>query len=252
MQHTASDVKVYKTFDYRLFSRKKGNRAINQNKVKKIVRDIRHGVNLLPDFPILVSENGKLDVIDGQHRLEAAVQTKEPIYYIIRRQDMELHTVARFNSLQEKWKPADFINCYIEKGLSDYKKLEGFIGQYGVPVSVALNLLYYGITGRDNGGAGRDITEMFKRGEFVCKHYRQARDIMEQCRAFEAFSGWNTRPFIVAISKILEADLCDFTELADKFNKEPRALERSSSAKAYLVNLEQIYNKGYHKRRNIY
>jgi len=252
MKHTESSVKVYVTTDYKQFNRIKGNRELNKVKIKKIVRDITHGNNLLPDFPILVTPgNSKLDVTDGQHRLEAAVQTKKLIYYIIRKEDLSLDKMARFNSLQEKWKPKDFINCYIEKGINDYKRLRDFVDQYGVPISVALNLLAYGVTGGD-AGAKEDIAEMFRRGEFRCKHWKQAVEIIEECRKFSAFAGWNTRPFIVAISRILGADQCDFDELVEKFTSDPRQLQRHSNTKQYLTNLENIFNKGYHKRRTIF
>jgi hypothetical protein len=252
MKHELSDIKVYTTTDYQLFNRIKGNRDLNQLKIKKMIKDIKGGEDLLPDFPILVTNGGsKMNVVDGQHRLEAAKQTKRPIYFIIRKEEMALHKMARFNSLQEKWKPKDFINCYIEKGISDYSKLSDFVEMYGVPISVALNLLFYGVTGGDS-GAKDDITEMFRRGEFKCKHWKQAVDIIEECKRFGAFGGWNSRPFIVAISKILAADTCDFDELVTKFNEDPRQLQHQSNTKAYLTNLEQIYNKGYHKRRTIY
>lgn len=253
MKHTESSIKVFVTTDYKIFNRIKGNRELNKLKIKKIVRDIKNGNDLLPDFPILVSVNNgaRLDVTDGQHRLESAIQTKRPIYYIVRKEDLSLEKMARFNSLQEKWKPKDFINCYIEKGSDDYRKLSDFIDQYGVPVSVALNLLLYGVTGGDT-GSKEDIAEMFRRGEFKCKHMKQATEIIEECKKFAAFSGWNSRPFIVTISKILGADQCDFEELIEKFNADPRQLQRHSNSKAYLTNLEQIYNKGYHKRRTIF
>jgi hypothetical protein len=252
MKHQQSPIIIYMTDDFKIFNRIKGNRDLNHLKIKKMVRDIKNGTNLLPDFPILVSQGEmKLNVIDGQHRLEAAKQTKRPVYYIIRKEQMELHNMARLNSLQEKWKPKDFIQCYIEKGISDYKKLDEFIALYNVPISVALNLLAYGVTGGDT-GANEDITEMFRRGSFRCKHWKQAVEIIEECRKFAAFAGWNTRPFIVAISRILGADQCDFDELVKKFSEDPRQLQRHSNAKQYLTNLENIFNKGYHKRRTIF
>lgn len=256
MQHKLSDVKVYVTTDYKIFSRIKGNREMNKLKIKKIVRDIKNGRNLLADFPILVAAepkkgSEKLEVIDGQHRLEAGVQTNKPIYFIIRKEELSLHDMARFNSLQEKWKPKDFINCYVEKGIKDYKELDDFIDRYKLPISVGLNLLYYGVTGSDT-GAKEDLVEIFRRGEFRSKHKKQATEIIEECKRFGAFDGWNSRPFIVTISKILGADQCDFDELVEKFNADPRQFQKHSNTKAYLTNLEQIYNKGYHKRRTIY
>lgn len=242
---------MYSTTDYKRFDRKRGNRAINTLKVKKIVREIRHGNDLLCDFPILVASAGsKLQVIDGQHRLEAAVSTKKPVYYIIRKNDMQLHELAKANSLQEKWKARDYIECYIEQGNEHYRKLESFMTAYDVPVSVALNLLYNGVA-RD-GGASRNVKDLFTRGEFVVKHYRQAVDVMESCRRFERFDGWNSAGFITAITRVLQGDQCDFDLLVQKFERSPAALEHQGSVKAYLTNLENIYNIGNRQRRVIY
>lgn len=252
MKHAESDIKIYVTTDYSIFSRIKGNRALNSGKIKKMVRDINHGLNFLSDFPLVTNVvDGRLDIVDGQHRFEAAKQTKKSVYYIIRKQIVELDKVARLNSIQEKWKPKDFIECYIEKGIKDYKILADFQQQYCLPLSVSLNLLYNGVTGNDS-GAPEDLQSLFHRGEFKVKHMKQARDIAEACSKFSTFGGWNSRPFVLAISKILEADVCDFDELVEKFSADPKQMDKHQNVKACLVNLEQIYNKGYHKRRNIF
>jgi hypothetical protein len=250
MQHTPSNITVYVTSNYRQFTRIRGNRELNQTKVKKMVRDIKHGVNLLPDFPILVSEEGaKLRVIDGQHRLEAATETKQPVYYIIRQEQLELVKMARLNSLQEKWKPRDFIACYIEQGIKDYEKLQDFIAKYETPISMSVRLLSNGVV---SDGTASDDMEAFRRGEFKVKHWKQAVEIVETCRLFEASRYWNTRPFMVAITRLLQADKCDFDELIEKFKENPSAITPHGDYKGYLVNLEQIYNKGYKNRRTIY
>jgi hypothetical protein len=252
MNHSPSNVQVFQTANYNAFARIKGNRELNELKIKKMIRDINHGLNLLADFPLVVTEEGnKLHVIDGQHRLEAAKKTKKEVYYIIRKQSLSLDKMARFNSLQEKWSVKDFIECYIEKGVQDYMKLKTFIEQYEVPASISIRMLHCGIIGND-GGNMSDLTEQFHRGEFKCKHWKQAVDIVESCKRFSKSKYWNSRPFMIAITKILAADLCDFDELVEKFEANPDALEYSGNFKGCLLNLERIYNKGYQKRRTIY
>lgn len=252
MKHSESSVKVYQTKDYSIFQRIPGNRDMNKLKIKKMVRDIKHGLNFLPDFPILVSPGEyKMHVIDGQHRLEAASQTNQNVYYIIRIKEIEVDHIARINSLQEGWKPIDFINCFIEKGNNNYEKLHEFISTYKLPISVSILLLSSGITGNDS-GLQTEIKENFRKGNFEVKHWKQAVEIIEECQRFSVFPGWNTRPFIVAISKILAADLCDFDELVSKVNDNPKDLQKQSNYKQYLKDLESIYNKGYHKRRTIF
>lgn len=252
MTHEISDIKVYMTTDYKRFDRVKGNRMLNEGKIKKMVRDMRHGLNFLSDFPIVTSDNGKkLQVHDGQHRLEAAIRMKAPVYYIMRKVEMNLTETARINSLQEKWKPRDFINCYIEKGVKDYKILQDFMDMYECPVSVALRLLHYG-TAKSDGGAGDALTRAFERGEFTATHVKQAKDIMNTCRQFEAFEYWSSRPFIAAITRLLSADMVDMDELVEKFNKNQDMMQKRSSPKDYLLLLENIWNKGKHKREVIY
>lgn len=253
MLHTVSVVKVYVTTDYKKFQRVRGNRVLNQGKIRKMVKDIESGLDFLPDFPIVTSKiETKLEINDGQHRFEAAVQTNKPVYYIIRNTNMKLDEMARVNSLQEKWKPKDFVNCYIEKGVKDYGVLEDFVDQYGLPIKMAAKLLYYGVTGANEGGGNDAFSKLFEHGEFKAKHLKQATEIMEACKRFAKFDAWNSGPFIVAITKILGADKADFDKLVEKFDKNADMLEHQGSAKGYIFNLEQIYNKNSHKREVIY
>jgi hypothetical protein len=252
MNHQVSEVKVYVTTDYKIFERVRGNRALNETKIKKMIRDMNHGLNFLADFPIVTSESGKkLQVHDGQHRLEAAIKLKKPVYYIVRKAQMDLVETARVNSLQERWKPKDFINCYMEQGIKDYGVLQDFIEIYSCPVSTALRLLHYG-TAKSDSGAGDLLRKYFERGQFKASHVKQAKEIMETCRLFQAFDKWSSRPFIAAITRLLSGDLCDMDRLVEKFNENPDMPQARSTPKDYLVLLENIYNKGKHKREVIY
>ncbi len=253
MTHKISETKVYKTTNSALFNRVTGNREVNMKKVRKIMSEIMHGNNMLPYFPILTTQgkNGKLDILDGQHRFQAAKMTKNPVFYIIQQKELKLDDIAKMNSIQDKWKAADFIRCYIERGIKDYSKLEQFMDDTGLSVQLSLNLLYYGTPGRD-GGAKEELVNMFQQGRFEVRHMRAAKELYELCKMFESFPGWKSRSFMLAIHKLLVDDLCDFDELAEKFNAKPEELQQSANFKTYLVNLEQIYNRGYHKRRNIY
>ena len=114
MEHTPATTMVFQTTDYNRFRMIKGNRGLDVNKIKKILGDIDRGTNLLKYVPVLVVEHeGKLDIIDGQHRFSVSKKKKEPVYYIIA-ESLSLYDIARMNSNQEKWKPADFTNSQIE------------------------------------------------------------------------------------------------------------------------------------------
>lgn len=254
--HEESTIKVYQSKEFRRFAKVTGNRRIVSGKLKKMITAIEAGQNYLADFPILttLSKDGKLNILDGQHRFEAAKATKNPVYYLVR-QELQLDKIAQVNSMQEKWKSADFIACYIERGNQHYRELQDFQDTYSFPLGTALTLLYYGVTGSPTvnaSGAREELKHIFQCGEFKVKHMKQAKDIAEACRRFKASPYWNTRGFIVAIMKVLSADLIELDELVAKFDKDPSQLTVHGNYKDYLVNLEVIFNKNNSKRRVIH
>ena len=71
--------KIYKTTDYSLFKYLKGNRAITELHVRRLVESIKEK-DL--QVPIIVDE--KMNVVEGQHRLEAYKIVGRPILYIVK------------------------------------------------------------------------------------------------------------------------------------------------------------------------
>lgn len=60
MQHKKSDVVVYESTEYAKFKFITGNRPINDNKIKRIMKDIENGNDMLKDYPIQVRPSGVL------------------------------------------------------------------------------------------------------------------------------------------------------------------------------------------------
>jgi len=252
MNHTPSKIKVFKTEDYSLFQNVDGNRPLNKKKIARIIAEIQGGNDILDEVPVLVKEaKSKLHVLDGQHRVQIAKELSRPVHYIIHKEDMSLYKVAKVNSNVEKWSDADFIRCYEKAGNTNYKRIREFHEQYGIAVGLCLNLLSLGKMAA--GSTNHDgIRHEFETGSFEVKKMKEARILAELCKNFEAFKAWNTRPFIIAIGKIVDADKCDFNVLVKKFTEDPTQLQNQGNWKSYLVNLEAIYNKGNSKRRTIF
>jgi hypothetical protein len=247
MQHTTSTTMVFQSDDYNKFNMIKGNREIDVLKIKRILSDINRGTNLLKFCPILVIEkNKKLDIIDGQHRFIVAKKIKSPVYYIMA-EALSLYDIARMNSNTEKWKAKDFINCYVELGNDNYKKLESFLKQFdGIPVSHAIRLL-----SRGKGAEKRSSIESFQRGEFVITTEKDARQICNAANAFHFVYKFSPG-FLQAISKIIDAGKIATKDLSEKVNVDPDQLKIQDNYKKYLSNLEEIISKGKHKRVQIY
>lgn len=249
MQHKVSKIKVYETTDYKRFRFIKGNRETNKHKQEKIIAEIKAGNDILDESPILVTESGNfLDVKDGQNRFEIAMELKRPVHYILKKDKMSLYNLAKNNSNVEKWTSENFINCYKASGNENYIQLDKFHKKYKISIGVCLTMLN---TASGISGGNEGLTAKFQQGQYEVKKWKEAVQLAELCKNFSAFPAWNSRGFITAITKILEAGLCDFDQLKKKFDRDPKKLTLQSNWKGYVNNLEIIYNYDNSKRRVI-
>lgn len=249
--HIESTVKVYVTKDYGRFGIVNGNRSLNKNKIKRIKDEIAAGTNMLPDCPILVVEyDGKLRVIDGQHRLEVAKQIGSYVYYIIR-EALSLHQIAMMNSNTEKWTYKDFINCYVQNKNDNYTILRDYMAKYQFPISTVLQLLGKGMAVND-GGLGKDLQDKFQQGKFVVHHQDDAERVGELVLLFKNFPHYSTRHFVLAICKIISAGKVEVPEVHKAYVQHADMLTQQDSWKEYLACMELMLNKGKSIRKVIY
>lgn len=226
-----------------------GNRSLNKPKIKRIKDEIAAGTNLLKYCPIIVVEkDGKLKVVDGQHRLEVAKQIKSNVWYVIS-DELTLYQIAKMNSNTEKWKGTDFINCYAAHGNPSYVKLKEFVNVYRCPLNVALQLLSKG-TKIDNAGS-KDM-ELFRQGRYMVKREEEAIMVMQKLSEFSSFHGHMTGAFIIAICRIMVSGKISLDEVLKAYMGNQDKLTLNKTWKDYLANLETIVNIGKSKRRVIY
>jgi hypothetical protein len=165
MKHITSKIKVFSTTNYKLFANMDGNRSINKKKIQRIVNEINAGNDILDEVPVLVKEvNSHLEVLDGQHRVEISKLLKRPVHYIVHKQKMSLHNVARVNTNVEKWSDQDFINAYVKTGNKNYQQLQEFQKTYGIATGICLGLLTNGLMTNDGGAYSEKIRLDFEQG----------------------------------------------------------------------------------------
>jgi hypothetical protein len=253
MEHTKSKTIVYHSSDYKRFRMVDGNRAINKNKIARIIKEIKEGNDVLDESPILVTESrNSLEIKDGQHRFMVAQELKRPVHYILKGKDMSIFNVARVNSNTEKWKGMDFINAYSKSGnhTEDYKTLGKFHKEYGFAITACLILLAHGSLKSE--GSNESLTAQFQNGTFQVKKLKEARLFAELCKIFDKHPGWNGRGFTYAVSRIIACGQCDFDVLKKKFLRDPLKLTSHPNWKGYADNLQRIYNFDNSKQRVIY
>jgi len=243
--HIQSPVKVYVTKNYEWFETIQGNRPLNKTKIRKIISEIKAGTNLLQECPIIVVErDGKLYVMDGQHRLEVCKLIESYVWYVIRT-ELSLFEIAKMNTNTEKWTNDDYLNCYAVNGDSDYAFLKAFKEEYDFPIAVCVELLIKGLNYVSH--IPEDI-EAFKAGQFEIKQQEEAVLIANEVMKFSNFKGYTSRHFVVCIAKIIKDGKVGIAEIRKAWESRPDMLENHTSWKDYILNFEAIINVGKHKR----
>lgn len=238
-------IEICWTKEYGLFHFLKGNRDLNQGKINKLMKSVQGGLDLFRYCPIMVNE--KYYVIDGQHRFYVCKKLGLNIYYVVV-PDMSLRQIAEMNSNASRWKDRDFLNCYIDTGIEDYKILADFIEKYHVNIGSAIRLLENGSA--STGGTSKDE---FKNGMFRATEIDAATRIMEHSKELSEFTAfWNKRSFIKAVRVLLENGKYNHTDFIEKLRKYNLVIERRSEYKDYLVLMEELFNHRNQKRITIY
>lgn len=239
-------MKIYHTKAYNIFKNIIGNRGLNQSKIKRIIKDISSGTDMLKYCPIIVDNN--MRVIDGQHRLSVAKKLHSDIYYVIINDKVSLYQIARMNSATERWNGGDFLKCYIETGSKDYKILDAFVQKYKFNINTSVALLSKGTPTY----GGDEMKNLFESGAFKVKELEKAEKIADLVIRFSSFHYHNSREFIRAIYKLMNANKCDFNRLVKNFKEGEKMLDGPATYKQYIVKLEEIYNRKKTKRDVIF
>lgn len=242
-------MEILQTKDYSKFQKIIGNRNINNSKIDKIINDINEGFNMLPYCPIIVSQDKKADkfnIIDGQHRREISERTGNPVYYVIC-DTLNLKQIAQLNSRGEKWKASDFLSCYINLGIEDYKDIVLIMNEFSVNIKVTIDLLMY-FSHQES-----KSTDVFQSGEFKSIYKQETRELLILVNdLFGRYTFSKDKYLIGATQKLLKLGLCDFEVLKDKINQSPMMMDKQADVKSYIYNIERVYNFKNSKRQVIY
>ena len=107
------EIRVYETKKYGIFKKLEGNR--DTYGVNKIIKSIE-SVGYIPS-PICV--NDKMEVIDGQNRLEALKALNMPVHYYIVR-DIGIEEARQMNIGRRNWTLPDYFKSFVANGEPDY------------------------------------------------------------------------------------------------------------------------------------
>lgn len=145
---------ILKTKDYSIFKSVNFNRDKNKKHIQDVIKIIKKE-NLLHLHPILV--NNSLEIIDGQHRLEAAKELGLEIFYI--QSDLSYQHILSSNLIQKNASLADVIKFYaIKDNIPSYVFLHHSL--------TSLDLSAKGLIGLIFGSCLPALIEQIKDGKF--------------------------------------------------------------------------------------
>jgi len=127
--------KFFETTDYTKFKKTRGNRPVDPahvEQLKKLISD--------KDLFDPIRVNKDMEVIDGQHTLEARKQLDLKVPYIIMDSKDPLD-VARLNTGRKNWSMMNYLDQHCARNKMDYKICKLKMNLYGMNVSEVIVLL---------------------------------------------------------------------------------------------------------------
>jgi hypothetical protein len=221
---------LHKTKKYEKFNLVVGNRPLRESHIQKLMRSIREE-NLLSVRPILV--NQKLDVIDGQHRLEAAKRLGVSIFYIMEK-GIDVNQARTINRNTKTWSVTDFMHSYADLGVDSYEEYRRLKNRTNFSHHVLLRLL--------STKPYKRVRKDFKQGDFVIDNKEHMEKIYKQVKDFAAFyDGTGRTSFVLAIHELNSNELYSHRRMMAKLSARCR-LRDCPTTDDYKRELEAIYN----------
>lgn len=238
-------MEIKQTKTYAQFKAIKGNRAVNKDHLRHLKESISD-INMLAVNPIIVDE--KFNVIDGQHRLEAAKQLSLPIFYIVAKGNIQ--TVRLLNATNRMWHLVDYINSYSKYGFFDYEKILEFNKKYGVAYSTAAQMLMFG-----NPSDSEKTRHHLKSGEFIVQEEALAVDLMKWSDLFTTRlvkAARVSREFLSALYRLRKSKVVTYDEMKEKLAGYDQLFVPSRTTTDYMRELENVINYKQMKKIHLY
>lgn len=230
--------KILKTKNYDQFKFRQDNRNINENHVRNLVLRISKE-NDLHLVPIIV--NDEFEVIDGQHRLMAAKQLNESIYYIVDN-NFNPEKMVQLNTMQKSWGLNDYLNFYCNHGREDYLKVNEFMKEVDFHLFVLLRWI-----SDDRSGARK----IFKLGNF---RFRVDEKLMIALQAtkkligimkdknFKPISIYSQGSFHAACKQFFTNPVVNIEQFFGRLEVCPTFIHMANTTNNYLEQFVDIYN----------
>ena len=243
MKYEKTGIQILKSRDYDSVKKISSNRSIKEVHVRKLVDSLKNNGFLIN--PVILNE--KHEIIDGQHRLEAAKRTNTEFLCVIVDGYNEDH-MKELNLDQINWTRRDWMDHYADKGYEHYVTLKNFIEEYpNFNLGEAIKLLQNNNTNasrnRNYADAGWTYAKVFEEGSWEIKDLDTAIDWAEKIKSIKKYyNGYSRAGFVSVMISLFRNDQFDFDEFERKLQMQPTALVDCANRDQWLMLIEDIYN----------
>jgi hypothetical protein len=232
-------LQLHETTDYTKFLYNKVQRATDDRLIRHI-KEIALSMQtygFLPSKCIhVVNEYGKLRVIDGHNRLEAAKRAGIAVIYQVGHAK-EAAAFIDINRITKTWTLRDYVESFAQQGFPDYITLLGYV-KLGIPMTVAGGLLS-GNSAASSGPTSKSIPK----GEFKVKTTASCDMLLKLFQeAPKAATELKSMAYIAAISAMFPLEEFDLTTFLRKLELNPLSLVKAANRDQAMDTVEQIYN----------
>lgn len=238
--------KYFETTDYSKFKKARGNRPVDAAHVAQLKRLIAD--KDLYD-PIRVNKN--MEVIDGQHTLQARKELDLKVPYIIINSDDPLD-VARLNTGRKNWSMEAYLNHHCSRQKRDYQIARNKMNQYGLNVAEVMVLLL------KQSSLWNRINTEFKTGLFqipaggIENTDRVGSQLMQLRKYFLGMDDTKRRLKRSMVYAYIIADKhpeFDFKRFKTACASKSSWFLSGTSTKDYITIIDKIYNSGRSKKK---
>lgn len=234
--------KAYWETNLNKFKLVEGNREIVEKKVKEIATSMRQN-GYLVEKPIIVNE--KLEILDGQHRVEAAKRVGIAVAYNVKTGGTLLDCI-RYNSMETKWKLPQYITAYAVNGDTSYRYLQNLVKAF--PDLSLENITR--VTGNGDSDTIKNGRFSMSAGEYqeTCAALTYACSFVDDLNTAKGHKGNKYRAYMAAILFCYGREEVDNDLLRARVHTNRNMLTGATNIAACIENLDEIYN--YRTTRN--
>lgn len=236
---------ICESYDYEKFITINGNRVLNARNLQKIKDSISKTYLIAP-----ICVNKEWQIIDGQHRYEAAKALNFPIRYYMCK-EYRLNEIQVLNANQSNWTNKDYLESYCELGFEEYLKVRNFLNQFkGIGLANALTLISKGalssadVKSYGSPRKGTDIKKnTFREGTYkatdLSNGIQIAKDLMVLSKYLDFYK---KRAFVIAFKKCHVNENFNFGLFLKKIEKFPSKAYDCPNTEHFINMIEELYN----------